>query len=275
MEKITKKNLIVTGIPRSGTTLTTALVDSLSNSVCLSEPAWQGRFFKNTDDIKEVVQQIEDDFVNIRKKIVKQKPVEDRRDEGGLPLTNYIKYSNNGETKKNKDTKSFILDVKNKNFLLGMKHNAHYTSILPQLAENNFFSVLAIVRHPIPTILSWHKVNFPISKGRLPGAEYFWPKIKKISSNNDPLLVKQVKIYDLFCKRYLSLDDKIHLLKYETILESPIILEKLTNKTYEREINLTNLNKNSHYNFEMSKEIKKYIKRYAPHALELYSLDDF
>ena len=270
-----KRILILIGISRSGTTLTTALIDSLSNSVCLSEPAWQCGIFKKAENIKKVVQQLEEDFLKTRKKIIKQKPIEDRRHEGGVPLTNYIKYSDNGETQKNKHIRSFILDVDNENFLLGMKHNAHYTSILPQLAESDFFSVLAIIRHPIPTILSWQKVNFPISKGRLPGAEYCWPEIKKISSSNDPLLVKQVKIYDLFCERYLSLEDKILLLKYEAILESPAILEKLTSKAYKREIDVANRNKNSHYNFEMSEEIKKYINRYAPHALTLYSLDDY
>lgn len=35
------RNLIVTGIPRSGTTFTAAFVDGLDDAVCLSEPDWQ------------------------------------------------------------------------------------------------------------------------------------------------------------------------------------------------------------------------------------------
>ncbi|MFC7394398.1 hypothetical protein [Scopulibacillus cellulosilyticus] len=275
MKKINKNNLIVTGIPRSGTTLTTALIDSLSNSVCLSEPAWQARLFKKTKNINELIKQIEKDFVKIRKRIVNHKPIEDRRHKDGTSLTNYIKYDEDGKAKKNKNANQFILQVVNKDFLLGMKHNAHYSSILPNLVENNFFSVLAIVRHPIPTILSWQNVNFPISKGKLPGSERFWPEIKKISNSNDPLLLKQVRFYDLFCERYLSLADHMTLLKYETILESPKILEKLTNKSYETEIDISNRNKSKHYHLEMANDIRAYLERYAPHALELYSLDDF
>ena len=34
------RDLIISGIPRGGTTLTTALIDSLPNAVCLNEPQW-------------------------------------------------------------------------------------------------------------------------------------------------------------------------------------------------------------------------------------------
>ncbi|RDW16413.1 hypothetical protein CWR48_17385 [Oceanobacillus arenosus] len=275
MDKINNKNLIVTGIPRSGTTLTTALIDGLSNSVCLSEPAWQARLFKETSNVNELVQQIEKDFVKTRGRITNQELIDDRRHDDGLPLTNYINYDKNGKVSKSKHANQFILHVDNKDFLLGMKHNAHYTSILPHLVENNFFSVLATIRHPIPTILSWQKVNFPISKGRLPGAERFWPEIKKNSDSTDPLLVKQVKIYDLFCERYLSLADNITLLKYETILEHPTVFEDLTNKRYEKEIDITDSNKNKHYQLELVEDIRDQLERYAPHALKLYSLDDY
>lgn len=35
-----KKNLIVIGMPRNGTNLTTSLIDILSDGVCLGEPHW-------------------------------------------------------------------------------------------------------------------------------------------------------------------------------------------------------------------------------------------
>ncbi len=275
MKKLNKGNLIVTGIPRSGTTLTTSLLDGLTNSVCLSEPSWQAGLFKQTDNVNELVKRLENDFNNIRRKILSNEPIQDRRNEEGVPVTNYIKYSKDGKTTKNKHAKHFILKVKNKDFLLGMKHNAHYTSILPQLAKSNFFSVLAIVRHPVTTILSWQKVNFPISRGRLPGAERFWPEIKSISNSNDPLIVKQVKIYELFCERYLSLNDKLYLLKYENLVESPSILEQLTEKNYERDIAVKPRMNNSHYNAEMAETIMESLERYAPNALKLYSLKNF
>lgn len=41
-----KKNLIVIGMSRNGTTLTIALIDILSDSVCLSKPYWQDNLFE-------------------------------------------------------------------------------------------------------------------------------------------------------------------------------------------------------------------------------------
>jgi hypothetical protein len=100
------------------------------------------------DNINELIQQVKKDFVKTRKKILSKNPIEDRRHKCGVPLTNYIKYNNNGDTKKK--INSFILDVENKSFLLGMKHNTHYTSILPHLINSNFCSVAALIKHPIP-----------------------------------------------------------------------------------------------------------------------------
>lgn len=275
MNKLAENNLIVTGIPRSGTTLTTSLLDSLSNSVCLSEPAWQASLFKRTNDESELVKRMENDFIKVRKKILNNEPVLDRRNDEGIPLTNYIKYAKDGKTTKNKQARAYNFKVKDKNFLLGMKHNAHYTSILPQLAECSFFSILTVVRHPVPTILSWQKVNFPISRGRLPGAERFWPEIKGISCSKDPLIVKQTKIYDLFIERYLALKDKVYLLKYEVLVRTPSILETMTNKNFESEIGIKDGINNSHYNLKMADSIRESLIRYAPNALKLYSLDDF
>ncbi|WP_409305792.1 class I SAM-dependent methyltransferase [Peribacillus sp. SCS-155] len=273
--EIKTNNLIVTGIPRSGTTLTTALIDSLENTICLSEPPWQGQIFKKTENISKLVKRLKKDFIKTRENIINKKPIEDRRSESGNAVTNYIQYTDDGKAVKNKHSNKFILEAKDHDFLLGMKQNAQYSSILPALAEDDFFSIIAVVRHPIPTILSWQKVNFPISKGRLPGAELFWPEIKSISKSEEPLLIKQVRIFDLFCERYLSLGDRICLIKYEQLLDSPAILEMITKKQYNAIIDLTNQNKNRHYDFQMVNQLKDHLKLYAPNALKLYSLDDY
>jgi hypothetical protein len=52
------------------------------------------------DNINELIQQVKKNFVKTRKKILSKNPIEDWRHECGVPLTNYIKYNNNGDTKK-------------------------------------------------------------------------------------------------------------------------------------------------------------------------------
>lgn len=54
---------------RSWTTLTTAIIDFLLNSVCLSNPYWQDNLFLK-DNINELIQQV--------KKILSKSPIEDQ-----------------------------------------------------------------------------------------------------------------------------------------------------------------------------------------------------
>ncbi|MDQ0200819.1 sulfotransferase domain-containing protein [Neobacillus ginsengisoli] len=274
MEKI-KNDVIVTGIPRGGTTLTTALFDHLENAICLSEPPWQSIWFKNKKNAQKVTELIVNDYKKIRKNILDHIPVKDFRNKNGSPITNYFNEEINEGARKNVRKKGeFVFKVKDENFLLGMKHNAHYTSILPQLIETDAFSIIAIVRHPIPTILSWKSLNIPVSQGRLPYGETFWKELRDITCSKDKSLLTLVKIYDLFCQRYLTLNHDIHLLKYEEIIRNPLLLEELTGRTYEKKIELTNQNQNKLYNISLADEIKELITLHAPHALKLYSMND-
>lgn len=269
-----KKDLIVTGIPRGGTTLTAALIDSLNDTICLSEPNWQGKWFFKEKKARKLVKLITEDFNVVREKILKQESIIDKRNSDGTPVTNYFGSQRKGPKQKNnpKLKRSITFPVKDENFTLGMKHNAHYTSILPELIQTDQFSIIAVMRHPVPTILSWLSLNLPISKGKLPAGEGVWTELREITDSNDQLLTKQVRIYDLFCQRYMELEKHIHLLKYEDIVKSPSILEELTGQIYERELNLDNRNRSKIYDYRMEDSILEEITRHAPHALKLYPL---
>jgi len=269
-----KNDLIVTGIPRSGTTLTASLIDNLSNSVCLSEPKWQAKWFLERKKSDDLVKLITADFQEIRKKILNKEPIEDKRQADGTSPTNYFKAPENGVRRKDKtfSNRSIVFQVDNENFMLGIKHNSHYTGILPELIQTGNFSIIAIIRHPIPTIMSWRTLDIPISNGVLPAAEKTWSELRDITGSNDRLLTKQVRIYDLFCQRYLEYSDQIHIIKYEDIVSDPSILTELSGKTYERKVDLFNQNQNKIYNLKKEEKIRKAIIKYAPHALKLYSL---
>jgi hypothetical protein len=263
-----KENVIVTGIPRGGTTLSTALLNNLENAICLSEPPWQARWFKNMKNADRLTERIIMDFKNKRRDIIENRAIKDFRNESGSPITNY--YNNN--RKDVRTLKEVTFQVDKEDFLLGMKHNAHYTSILPQILDTDFFSVIAIVRHPVPTIMSWKSLNIPVSNGRLPHAEPFWKELRDITSSNNKSILTLVKMYDLFCERYLSYDKAVHLLKYEDIIDDPHVFETITGLKYKEKMELANRNQNNLYNFSLADEIEKNIINHAPNALKLYPM---
>lgn len=266
-----KKNLIVTGIPRGGTTLTTSLLNSLSNAICLSEPDWHIPWISDSADDKVFVERLIQDFVENRIKVLNKLPILDRRSEDGKSVTNYYVRDPNGKVELAYAVKPVVFPFKDDQFILGMKHNAHYTAVLPQLIDSNFFSIIAVVRNPISTILSWRSLDLPISRGRLPAGERFWTELKNITESNEDLLTIQVKIYDLFCKRYLELKNEIHLLKYEDIILNPSLMEQLTGLKYESNvIEIKSQNRNKVYDFNIVDEIRNSIIKHAPHALLMY-----
>jgi hypothetical protein len=269
-----KKNVIVTGIPRGGTTLTAALLDNLTDFVCLSEPGWQAKWFFENKKADQLVRLIAKDFQSVRKKIIHSTPIIDKRNNDGSPVTNYFSTQRKGKRKDQKARlkRSIIFPIENPDFTLGMKHNAHYTGILPKLVKSDQFSIIAVIRHPVPTILSWMSLNLPISRGKLPAGEGVWAELKAITDSKEKLINKQARIYDLFCQRYLEFNNDIHLYKYEEIVEDPSLFEKLTGKTYEKKLELTNQNRSKIYDFRKEEKIIEAITRYAPHALKLYPL---
>ncbi len=106
-------------------------------------------------------------------------------------------------------------------FTLAMKHNGPYLAVLPELVALERFSIIALVRHPVPVIHSWRSLDLPISRGEMPNAMRYWPALHAIISSPDELLIKQVKIYDLMCQRLYALRDSVHILSYESMVKEP------------------------------------------------------
>lgn len=263
------RNLIVTGIPRSGTTLAAALIDSLEDAVCLSEPDWQSLWSQEMTDRTEYVERIVKDFDRVRTALLAGESVSDRRNADGSPITNYFRRAD-----RDRSQQFEILDVRCKGlspgFLLGMKHNAHYTCVLPDLVTLPDLAILAIIRHPIPTILSWRSLDLPVSRGRLPAADRFWPEIPALWQTTNDLLEVQVRIYGLFCTRYKELSTRLTIIKYEDLVQDPGLLERCLDRKCVRQIPIETKKSSSLADRERISVIKQYLRRFCPIAYELY-----
>ncbi|MDQ0339007.1 hypothetical protein J2S00_001793 [Caldalkalibacillus uzonensis] len=273
-----KQNVIVTGIPRGGTTLTAALIDSLTNSICLNEPKWQEKWLRETIKHDQLVERLINDFAMIRKKIINGEPVLDHRKKDGSPPTNYYSNAHQNKSKKRKKDKSIkqqptVFNIDSKDFLLGIKHCTLYTGLLPQLIKSNEFSMIAITRHPVQTLLSWHSVG-RYRRNKPQAVAAHWPELNKIIATKDDQLIKNAKIYDLFCQMYLNNRHHIRIIKYEDIIKGPSIFEKLFQRKFEEKVKINTKKRSPHYDYSLVDNIKESLYQHAPHTLELYSLDD-
>ena len=215
------KNIILTGIPRSGTTLAAALLDGLPDTVCLNEPDWQaGRRMASGGDY---ARWLVGDFMELRKKFLAGEPVRDRRRQNGAALTNYFS-AGAGGMKTHYEMVGLTRAGLSPDFTLAVKHNGPYLAILKPILDIGWFRVIAIVRNPIEVIASWRALDLPISRAEMPAAAPYWPRLAEIIQSGDELLIKQAKIYDLMCRRIHNLRDRMKVILYEDMVRNPALL---------------------------------------------------
>ncbi|MEQ9506370.1 MAG: hypothetical protein RLO80_08850 [Hyphomonas sp.] len=214
---------LITGIPRSGTTLAGAIIDQYDTSFCLSEPDAHVLLSQQAESADQFVQALVRAMQDTHAALVRGEAVETRRSADGSPITNYFTQG------KKARTSLFTKTATNKenlqtDFTLCTKHNALYTAALPKLIQSGAFRIVAIVRSPIPVISSWRSLSLPISSGRLPAGERFWSELANIAQGKTPLLEKQVLIFELLCKRYRELSSSISIVHYDNMIDQPGLL---------------------------------------------------
>lgn len=224
-------DLLITGIPRSGTTLTTALVDGLPNAICFNEPAWHANWVL---DIYHKHGKLEADhfarwligeFAIMRRHLLAGKPVHDRRAKDGSAVTDYYRRKKSGGVDETYEIVTFTRPGLTGDFLQGAKHNGLYTGALQQILDTGFFPrVLVTLRHPVDVVLSWRSLEIPPSRGLLPGAAAFWPEMLALTKSEIDLLDRQVQMVELLFRRYWRLRDRVTILKYEELRQDPNLL---------------------------------------------------
>lgn len=221
------KPLLITGIPRSGTTLLTALADCQPDSVALNEPRWQFQWAESnlqTSGPEDFARWLVGDCAVIRRRLLDGVPIPERRLPDGSAVTNYYRLTPQQENARPEfQVIPFTRPGLSPDFRLAVKHNGLYLSALPQLIETQAFTILAVVRHPVGVLASWNAVPIPLGEGKMPGALY-WKNMMALTASPMELLEKQVRMYDLACKRLLAARPQIHLLRYEDIMADPRIL---------------------------------------------------
>ena len=214
-------DLIITGVPRSGTTLAAAIVDQSRDAFCLSEPDSHVEFMQTAKDADDFVARLRRDFDATRRALLAGKAVSDKRGSDGAPVTDYFPVTAPGRREAAFTVRNVSRTGLSPDFVLGVKHNALYAAVLPQIVATGRFRVVALVRDPVAVLRSWQSLDLPISQGRLPAAERFWPEMAALTHSNMALVEKQIRIYDLLCRRFADLSHRIDVIHYEALVANP------------------------------------------------------
>ena len=209
------RNVLLTGLPRSGTTLICHLLNKLPDTVALHEPLNQELMLVEPALIIESINQ----FLSAQRiQILSSGSAVSKAMDGRVPTNPLGDDVVDGRRTNQLNGKLIkVSNVNSEDFSLYIKHPAFFTGHLPELVRN--FECYAIIRNPLALLLSWRNANMPITRGRAPNAELASPTLLRELDREPDVIARQLIILDFFCERYWTyLQHKV--VRYEDLINT-------------------------------------------------------
>lgn len=211
-------DIILTGIPRSGTTLSCYLLNKLPDIVALNEPM---KPFKYVGwDLDSIINAIQIFFAEQRQSICYHRTAQSRSVNGVIP-DNFIGDIDR-ETGKRKtliNSTEITVDKSLDNyFKLVIKHPNFFTAILEKLVDH--YDCYAIIRNPLSVLLSWNTVEMHVARGYAPAGEAFDDRLSKSLQNENDIHSRQLILLSWYYNKYRVLLPSDHIIRYEDIISS-------------------------------------------------------
>ena len=235
-------NIILTGVPRSGSTLACKLLCDLPDVIGLNEPLEPGLF----PDRATALNSIDGSFVKFRKSLLK-KGIAPVRSKNGNVTDNAYSQTAEGPRQKVLTRTDVHFDKPLKSdFTLIMKHCAEFSLLFPELTEK--YSCFASIRNPLALLGSWNSVNVPVSRGKVAKSRKILPEFHSAVEEIEELHDKQLYILSWYFGQF-DLLPKDHIIRYEELMSSNgQILEKITGRPVNLSESLQSRNHSKLYN---------------------------
>lgn len=212
-------DIILTGIARSGTTLSCSLLNKLPQCVALHEPMNPAELV-GLDFPDAYLARVASFFAEQRVSLLGSgTAVSKARDGrvpdnpfGSAPATAGLRPS----TVKNQEV-HFEKRLR-PDFRLVVKHPNFFTATLQTLLAR--YACYAIVRNPLAALLSWHSIQAPVNDGHLPYGEAFDAGLKADLAAEPDRLGRQLIILKWYYSRYATLLPLDHVIRYEELVSS-------------------------------------------------------
>jgi hypothetical protein len=190
-------NVCITGLPRSGTTLTCSLLNRLPDAIALHEPMKVNAFSKygSLDKLCDVIAQF---FVQTRDAIENGNPIVAKRAQVGRVART-------------------VKRQLQKPFTLCLKHPAAFSALLPNLTSR--FRCVATIRNPLSTLGSWNRMTMmAVHDGHSPAAEKLDAGIAQPLSRLADKFDRQIFLLNWYFEQYQRWLPADHIVRYEDVV---------------------------------------------------------
>ncbi|MBA2519526.1 MAG: sulfotransferase domain-containing protein [Chloroflexia bacterium] len=214
MSRVT--DVVLTGVPRSGTTLTCALLNKLPDTVALHEPM-QGMDHGDPTDPRDVSGRVERFFDEQRASLLTGGRALSRNIDGVVPDNPFGDELSAKGVRRQLDSQGEILVDKelSADFTLVIKHTHLFAWMLESLVDT--FPIYAIVRNPLATVASWRSVSTRIRSGHSP-AERAVPELKAKMDLLDDDLDRQLCLLGWFWDQFTRHLPERSIIRYEDLI---------------------------------------------------------
>ena len=235
--------VLITGLPRSGTTLTTELLGGLPDCVAIDEPIHLDGFIHGATpeprrgatvsarilrrpinppnpDPGRVVDNIVDFCLEARRSAKTRGFVTSKNVEGsvtGAKVADELQ-ADGSRTKLARRSEIRVDKELSEDFTLFVKHNSAFVGVLPELVRRA--PVLGVIRNPLAILASWNTVPFNVSRGHASLAERFDPSLARDLGRLDDVSDRQFHLLDWFFMRFRESLPPELTVRYEDIVSS-------------------------------------------------------
>lgn len=213
------RNVVLTGLPRSGTSLACRLLNQLDDVVALQEPMHVETLgtLRGWDDIGPAIAAF---FTAMRRSALERGEVISQQ-VGGRIADNFFQSPSDaaGQRKRIAERGPVRLDKPLSPALtLVIKHNAAFAALLDRLSGD--YPAFAIIRHPLWALASWNSNDLPIFHGHVPMAEQLDAALAGALQAIPDRIDRQIYILNWMFERFSLLPPE-QIIRYEEMLRHP------------------------------------------------------
>lgn len=207
------RNIAITGLGQSGTTLACHLLNKVHDTVALSEPMAPAKFEELMPNMEAVCDGIEEFFERMRRMALTRGEVLTKH-KGGVVPDNPKAMVDGTRQRVVEKGRIRVGKELSEDFLLAIKHVTMFTSLLPTLSGR--ISCYAIVRNPLSVVAS--TLSLPDRGWR--AIEIYAPRLAaQLKATPDPIS-RQLTRHDFFFGLYAKHLPPEHVIRYEDLVSS-------------------------------------------------------
>ena len=263
MSASSKRNILITGIPRSGTTLVCSLLNKLPDVVALHEPmnVWD---FADYPDASALAGLIEN-FCDDARRSLREQGFAISKHVGGEIRDNSAADQDGGRVRKTEHGKIRIDKSLAEDFTLAIKHPLAFTALLESLSPH--FECFAVIRNPLATLASWNSLDWLKVKSARPRiAEKLDEDLSRSLATASDVYERQIRILEWSCELYCKFLPPEAVLKYEDLVETRArALARFFPAASNLNEDLVSKNLNKHYDRALMTDLgQRLLKREGP-----------